>query len=86
MFLPNSSYFTCCKSFQASSGKSTSGGPSSKEPTHQCKRHKRCRFEKSPWRQAGQLTPVYYCLENPMDRRAWQAIVHGVAKSQTRLK
>ena len=23
------------------------------------------------------------CLENPMDRRAWQAIVHGVAKSQT---
>ena len=27
----------------------------------------------------------YSCLENPMDRRAWQAIVHGVAKSQTRL-
>ena len=27
----------------------------------------------------------YYCLENPMDRGAWQAIVHGVAKSQTRL-
>ena len=24
-----------------------------------------------------------YCLENPMDRRAWWAIVHGVAKSQT---
>ena len=23
------------------------------------------------------------CLENPMDRRAWQASVHGVAKSQT---
>ena len=23
------------------------------------------------------------CLENPMDRGAWQAIVHGVAKSQT---
>ena len=22
------------------------------------------------------------CLENPMDRGAWQAIVHGVAKSQ----
>ena len=21
------------------------------------------------------------CLENPMDRRAWQAIVHGVAES-----
>ena len=23
------------------------------------------------------------CLENPTDREAWQAIVHGVAKSQT---
>ena len=28
----------------------------------------------------------YYCLENPMDRGAWQATVHGVAKSQTRLR
>ena len=27
----------------------------------------------------------YCCLENPMDRGAWWAIVHGVAKSQTRL-
>ena len=26
-----------------------------------------------------------YCLENPMDRGAWQATVHGVAKSWTRL-
>ena len=26
-----------------------------------------------------------YCLENPMDRGAWQATVHGVAKGQTRL-
>ena len=25
------------------------------------------------------------CLENPMDRGAWQATVHGVAKSQTGL-
>ena len=25
------------------------------------------------------------CLENPMDRRAWKAAVHGVAKSRTRL-
>ena len=25
------------------------------------------------------------CLGNPMDRGAWQAIVHGVAKSQTQL-
>ena len=27
----------------------------------------------------------YSCLENPMDRGAWQAIVHGVGKSLTRL-
>ena len=25
----------------------------------------------------------YSCLENPMDRGAWQAAVHGVAKSRT---
>ena len=25
----------------------------------------------------------YSCLENPMDRGAWRAIVHGVAKSWT---
>ena len=27
----------------------------------------------------------YSCLGNPMDRGAWWATVHGVAKSQTRL-
>ena len=26
---------------------------------------------------------LYSCLENSMDRGAWQATVHGVAKSQT---
>ena len=30
--------------------------------------------------------PQYSCLENPMDRGAWQAAVHGVAESQTQLK
>ena len=28
----------------------------------------------------------YSSLENPMDRRAWQATVHWVTKSQTQLK
>ena len=28
----------------------------------------------------------YSCLANPMDRGAWEAAVHGVVKSQTRLK
>ena len=31
-------------------------------------------------------TPLQHsCLENPMDRGAWWATVHGVAKSRTRL-
>ena len=28
----------------------------------------------------------YSCLENPVDRGAWWAAVHGVAQSWTRLK
>ena len=42
-----------------------------------------------PW--AGKIpsqngSPLQYsCLENPMDRGAWQAAVHGVAKSRTRM-
>ena len=35
----------------------------------------------------GHGNPLQYsCLENPMDRGGWQATVHGVAKSLTRLK
>ena len=30
--------------------------------------------------------PQYSCLENSVDRGAWEATVHGVAKSQTRMK
>ena len=31
--------------------------------------------------------PLHYsCLENSMDRVAWWAIVHSIAKSQTQLK
>ena len=32
----------------------------------------------------GHGNPLQYsCLENPMDRRTWWAIVHGVAKNRT---
>ena len=32
----------------------------------------------------GNGNPLQYsCLENPMDREAWWATVHGVTKSQT---
>ena len=35
----------------------------------------------------GHGNPLQYsCLENPMDKGAWQATVHGVAKNQTGLK
>ena len=38
------------------------------------------------WNREGNGTPLQYsCLENPMDGGAWQAAVHGVAKSRTRL-
>ena len=35
----------------------------------------------------GHGNPLQYsCLENLMDRGAWWAMVHGVAKSQTQMK
>ena len=41
-------------------------------------------WEKSPGE--GNGNPLQYsCLENSMDGGAWQAIVHEVAKSRTRL-
>ena len=52
-------------------------------------RHKRHRFDswvgKIPWRRAWQSAPVFL-PGNPKDRGVWWATVHGVAKSQTRLK
>ena len=37
-----------------------------------------------PWK--GNGNPLQYsCLENSMDRGAWQAAAHGVTKNQTRL-
>ena len=64
------------------------GDASGKEPACQCKRHKEIRV-----RALGREDPLeegnplhWPCLENPMDRGAWQGTVHGVAKSQIRLK
>ena len=67
----------------------TSGDASGKEPTCQCRACKRCGFNPwvrtISWRRAWQ--PLQYsCLENPMDRGAWWAIVHGVRNSWRRLK
>ena len=42
-------------------------------------------WERSPGE--GNGNPLQYsCLENPMDRGAWWATIHRVAKSWTRLK
>ena len=42
------------------------------------------RLGKSPGGENG--NPLQYpCLENPMERGAWQDTVHGVTKSQTQL-
>ena len=41
-------------------------------------------LRKSPG--GGNGNPLQHsCLENPINRGAWRATVHGVAKSQTRL-
>ena len=36
-------------------------------------------------RESSGNTLQYSCLENPLDREAWKAAVHGVARSWTRL-
>ena len=63
------------------------GGASGNKPSYQCRRHKSCAFDpwvgKIPWRR-GHGNPLhYFCLENPMDREAWWATVHGVTQSWT---
>ena len=61
-------------------------GPSGKEPACQCRRYERCSSIPGLGRSPGEGNgnPLQYsCLENPMDRGAWWAIVHGVTKSQT---
>ena len=60
-----------------------------KNPPARCRKHKKCGFDcwvgKIPWRR--KCNPFHYsCLENSMDREAWQTIVHRVAKSWTWLK
>ena len=62
------------------------GGASGKETACQCRRHKRLRFYLWSGRSPGVANgdPLQYsCLENSMDRGAWRATVHRVAKSRT---
>ena len=55
----------------------------------QCRSHRKCRLNPGLGRCPGgghSDSLQYCCLENPMDRGAWQATVHMVTKSQTWLK
>jgi len=67
------------------------GGARGKESACQCWRYKRHRFNpeigsgRSPEGGYGNSLK-YSCLENHMDRGAWQATVYRVTKSWTRLK
>ena len=65
------------------------GGSVAKESCLQCRSCRRRGFApwvgEVRWRRKWQPTPVF-CLENPMDRGAWRATVHGVAKSRIRPK
>ena len=66
------------------------GGASGKEPTYQCRQTLRDSGSipgsgKSP--EEGHGDPLQQsCLENPMDREAWWAIVHNIVESRTQLK
>ena len=62
------------------------GGTSGKEPTYQCWRHRDVgsipESRGSPGK--GHDNPFQFCcLENPVDRGAWRAIVHEVTKNPT---
>ena len=81
-------YFPHILSFLASIQPSPSD-TNDEEAARQCRRHKRRGsipgLERST--RGGQGNPLQYsCLENPMNRGAWQTIVHGVTKSQAQLK
>ena len=63
------------------------GGTSGKEPTCQCRRHKRHRFNPGRSPGGGHGNPLQYsCSENPMDKGDWWATVQRAAKTRTRLK
>ena len=64
---------------------SVPGGTSGRQAC-QCRRHKRGKFDPGSGRSpaGGRGNPLQYsCLENPMDRKAWEPTVPRVAKSDT---
>ena len=66
------------------SGKEPTGKPPGKKPANEGDMGSISGLRRFPRGGHGN-PPQYSCLENPMDRGAWRATVHGVAKSRTRL-
>ena len=66
------------------------GGARGKEPTCQCRRHKRCGFnswvQKISFRRAWQPTSVFLPGKSHGQRSLVSYTVHGVTKSLTQLK
>ena len=68
------------------------GGASGKEPTYQCRNHKRCGFnpyQEDPLEEVMAIQTsihAWWIRAWWMDREAWKATVYRVAKSQTRIK
>ena len=60
------------------------GGTGDKVSACQCKRVRSLGWE-DPLEEEMAIQPSILAWKNPMDRGAWQAIVHGVAKSWTQL-
>ena len=59
------------------------GGASGKEPACQCRKYNMTRVRSGAGRSRGGghgNLLQYFCLENPMDRGAWWAAVHSIAK------
>ena len=62
------------------------GGSDDKQPA--CNAEDLCSIpgqERSPG-EGNDNPPQYSCLENPVDRGAWRATVHGVAERQSQLR
>ena len=64
------------------------GSASGKEPVCQCRRHKRGGINpwvgRTSWRRAWQPSS-FCCLQNPMNRRDWQATAHMATETRTPL-
>ena len=60
---------------------SVPGGTSGKEPSCQCRKQMWVISLGQKTAGEGNDSPLQYsCLENSMERRAWQATVHGVTR------